>query len=73
MFVICNFTNALFFWLFLPETSCKSLEEMEEVFDSPLIVAGKASKPGHSRVQRSTEQPEKSATDAVFIEVSHVV
>lgn len=40
LFVICNFTNALFFWLFLPETKCLSLEKMNEVFAGPWVVVG---------------------------------
>ena len=32
VFVICNFTNALFFWAFLPETARRPLEEMNYMF-----------------------------------------
>ncbi|AEO68524.1 uncharacterized protein THITE_2145653 [Thermothielavioides terrestris NRRL 8126] len=39
LFVICNFTNALFFWAFLPETANRPLEEMNRLFtDAPLFV-----------------------------------
>jgi hypothetical protein len=39
LFVICNFTNALFFWAFLPETARRPLEEMNRLFtDAPLFV-----------------------------------
>ncbi|KAL2019954.1 hypothetical protein VTK56DRAFT_9046 [Thermocarpiscus australiensis] len=39
LFVICNFTNALFFWAFLPETAKRPLEEMNRLFtDAPLFV-----------------------------------
>lgn len=68
MFIVCNFTNAIFFWLFLPETSCKSLEEMEDVFDSPLIVVGRASKTRRSTMHRSIQRPHKSDENAVFVE-----
>lgn len=34
LFVICNFTNALFFWAFLPETARRPLEEMSVLFSS---------------------------------------
>lgn len=34
VFVICNFTNALFFWAFLPETAKLPLEEMNALFSS---------------------------------------
>ncbi|CAG7922055.1 unnamed protein product [Penicillium olsonii] len=41
VFVICNFTNALFFWLLLPETKQVPLEEMNQIFtNSPWIVLG---------------------------------
>lgn len=39
VFVICNFTNALFFWAFLPETKKLPLEEMNYLFtNAPLFV-----------------------------------
>lgn len=39
LFVICNFTNALFFWAVLPETARRPLEEMNRLFtDAPLFV-----------------------------------
>ena len=41
VFVICNFTNAVFFWLLLPETKQVPLEEMNQIFtNSPWIVPG---------------------------------
>ncbi|KAE8152292.1 general substrate transporter [Aspergillus avenaceus] len=41
LFVICNFTNAVFFWLLLPETKKLPLEEMNYLFsNSPWIVLG---------------------------------
>ncbi|KGO75210.1 Major facilitator superfamily domain, general substrate transporter [Penicillium italicum] len=41
LFVICNFTNALFFWLLLPETKRVPLEEMNQMFtNAPWIVPG---------------------------------
>ena len=42
LFIVCNFTNAVFFWLLLPETSRLSLERINLLFDSPWIVAGKS-------------------------------
>ncbi|KAL2259063.1 hypothetical protein VTK26DRAFT_7389 [Humicola hyalothermophila] len=39
LFIICNFTNALFFWAFLPETAKRPLEEMNHLFkNAPLFV-----------------------------------
>jgi hypothetical protein len=41
VFIICNFTNALFFYLFLPETKGLPLEEMNYLFtNAPFLVAG---------------------------------
>lgn len=34
IFVVCNFTNALFFWAFMPETAKRPLEEMNLLFSS---------------------------------------
>ena len=40
LFIICNFTNALFFYLFLPETKNLPLEEMDYLFaNAPFLVA----------------------------------
>jgi sugar porter (SP) family MFS transporter len=41
VFVVCNATNALFFWAFQPETKGLNLEDMDELFrDHPLFVPG---------------------------------
>ena len=41
LFIICNFTNAVFFYLFLPETKNLPLEEMNYLFtNAPMLVAG---------------------------------
>ncbi|EXJ95292.1 hypothetical protein A1O1_00412 [Capronia coronata CBS 617.96] len=43
LFIVCNFTNAIFFWLFLPETARRPLEEMNYLFThAPWIVVGKS-------------------------------
>ncbi|KAH7016776.1 general substrate transporter [Ilyonectria destructans] len=34
LFVVCNATNAIFFWAFMPETKLLPLEEMNELFSS---------------------------------------
>ncbi|KAF4624043.1 hypothetical protein G7Y89_g14132 [Cudoniella acicularis] len=40
LFIICNFTNALFFYLILPETKGLPLEEMNYLFtNAPILVA----------------------------------
>jgi hypothetical protein len=39
LFIVCNVTNALFFWAFLPETKKVPLEEMHHLFKHmPLFV-----------------------------------
>lgn len=39
LFCVCNFTNAVFFWAFLPETKKVPLEEMNHLFKSaPLFI-----------------------------------
>ena len=41
VFVVCNFTNAIFFWAFLPETAKRPLEEMNYLFThAPWFVPG---------------------------------
>lgn len=41
LFVVCNFTNALFFWAVLPETARRPLEEMNYLFENaPWFVPG---------------------------------
>jgi len=45
LFIVCNFTNAIFFWLFLPETARRSLETMNAFFtEAPLLVPGRTKK-----------------------------
>lgn len=41
LFVVCNFTNAIFFWAVMPETAKRPLEEMNKLFQNTgWIVAG---------------------------------
>lgn len=43
LFIVCNFTNAIFFWLLLPETARRPLEEMNALFEhAPWIVVGRS-------------------------------
>ncbi|KAL1968622.1 hypothetical protein VTN77DRAFT_1448 [Rasamsonia byssochlamydoides] len=46
IFIVCNLTNTLFFWAFLPETKGLNLEDMDELFyKSPTFVPGSNWKP----------------------------
>ncbi|OQE37926.1 hypothetical protein PENCOP_c009G01204 [Penicillium coprophilum] len=58
LFVVCNFTNALFFWLLLPETKRVPLEEMNQMFtNAPWIV------PGTSRENYMTHDLERKVEE----------
>ena len=53
VFIICNVTNGLFFWAFLPETKGLNLEDMDELFyESPTFIPGSKWKPS-SHVEQS--------------------
>lgn len=79
LFVICNATNALFFWAVLPETKQLPLEEMTYLFThAPWWV------PGTDRdayladfrgdlERRAAAIGEKGGVDEVFVEVKKVV
>ncbi|QQK46646.1 Major facilitator superfamily domain, general substrate transporter [Penicillium digitatum] len=69
LFVICNFTNALFFWLLLPETKQVPLEEMNRMFtNAPWIVPGsrKENYMTHDLERKVEEQEVKQ--DALHVE-----
>lgn len=75
LFCVCNFTNALFFYLVLPETKKLPLEEMNYLFThAPWIVPG-TDKASYSAglaadvERRAQEVREKNDPDH---EVSHV-
>lgn len=63
LFTVCNFTNAIFFWLLLPETKQLPLEEMNYLFThAPWIVVGtdraayRAGGPGGDLERRAREK-----------------
>ncbi|KAH8812430.1 general substrate transporter [Xylogone sp. PMI_703] len=37
VFIVCNVTNGLFFWAFLPETKGLNLEDMDDLFENSAI------------------------------------
>ncbi|CEN60235.1 hypothetical protein ASPCAL02676 [Aspergillus calidoustus] len=58
-FIVCNVTNALFFWAFLPETKKVPLEEMKELFTvTPIFVPGSSSKWGRNELRNLAESIE---------------
>ncbi|KAL4893887.1 general substrate transporter [Aspergillus ambiguus] len=62
LFIICNFTNAVFFWMLLPETKKLPLEEMNYLFsNAPWFVPGtkKENYLPHDLERRLEEQEEK--------------
>lgn len=64
LFCVTNFTNALFFWAFLPETKKLPLEEMNKMFiEAPWFVPAMDSKKySHRELQlRAAELAEKTA------------
>jgi hypothetical protein len=41
VFIVCNLTNAIFFWAFQPESKGLNLEDMDELFrEHPTFVPG---------------------------------
>ncbi|KAI0074444.1 general substrate transporter [Panus rudis PR-1116 ss-1] len=55
VFAICGFTNALFFWAFLPETRGIPLEELDYYFEKvPLFVPG-----SHVELRSASEREEE--------------
>lgn len=60
VFVVCNFTNALFFWAVMPETKKRPLEEMNYLFSkAPWFV------PGTSRVEYVSGDIERRVDEVV--------
>lgn len=71
VFIICNFTNAIFFWLLMPETSKLPLEEMNSLFtNAPWIVVGlkKEDYVSHGLERRLEEVAGKTESDAAHYE-----
>ncbi|KAJ5131874.1 hypothetical protein N7448_006032 [Penicillium atrosanguineum] len=65
LFAICNFTNAIFFWVLLPETKKVPLEEMNYMFShAPWIVPGSKTKDyiAHDLERKVEEQEVKQST-----------
>ncbi|KAK9454983.1 general substrate transporter [Dipodascopsis uninucleata] len=67
LFIICNFTNALFFWAFLPETKEVPLESMNNLFENaPWFIPGMKQKDylleleeevRHAKMEKDVSEP----------------
>lgn len=58
LFIVCNFTNAIFFWAFMPETAKLPLESMNRLFtEAPLFVpTANMSQYNHHELERRVEE-----------------
>jgi len=66
LFCICNFTNAVFFWVVMPETAKRPLEEMNYLFtNAPLFVPTMDSKQYQAHdLERRLEEAERKGSVA---------
>ena len=70
VFVVCNLTNAIFFWAFLPETAKRPLEEMNYLFEhAPWVVIGVSKE---TYVQGDIERRLEEVVEEKSGAVSHV-
>ncbi|KAG9195084.1 hypothetical protein G6011_00204 [Alternaria panax] len=76
LFVICNLTNAIFFYCFLPETAKRPLEEMNYLFtNAPLFVPGMNKNDFPTDLERRVEEvaaKQGSISHAENVEVKHM-
>jgi hypothetical protein len=71
VFIVCNFTNALFFWAVLPETAGRPLEEMNYLFtNAPLFVPGSSGRHDFATgdLERRVEEVERKGSVTVHHE-----
>ncbi|KAI6780471.1 uncharacterized protein J7T54_002869 [Emericellopsis cladophorae] len=71
LFVVCNLSNALFFWCFMPETKRLPLEEMNRLFSGSWIVIGSSKKLKQTRLdldERLDEAQTNKEVEAAEIE-----
>ena len=70
VFVVGNFTNAVFFWSFLPETKKLPLEEMEVLFSQSPTFVGNRDFSTYSRpaIQEIVENIERKETHISYTE-----
>ncbi|KAI8303118.1 hypothetical protein K4K59_013325 [Colletotrichum sp. SAR11_240] len=74
LFVVCNITNAIFFWAFLPETKGRPLEEMNELFSSnSWFVAGQTTRRHHSRdLENRLHEKERETVEGSHAETAEM-
>lgn len=66
LFVVCNFTNAIFFWAFMPETKQLPLEEMNHLFShTSWFVPGTSKRPSTTELDARLEQARHEKGDIV--------
>lgn len=72
VFVVCNFTNALFFWAFMPETAKRPLEEMNELFanTSWFVPTAKGVRRSTTELEIKAEEIRMGKTDVSYGEKS---
>ncbi|KAA8914122.1 hypothetical protein TRICI_003019 [Trichomonascus ciferrii] len=72
LFIVCNFTNAVFFWAFLPETGSTPLELMETLWnDTPWFVPAAKMRPDYLKeLQNQTKEVEEKTATATHVEDS---
>lgn len=68
--VVCNLTNAIFFWAILPETAKRPLEEMNYLFtNAPTFVPGmKSSEFQTHDLERRVEEVERKGSITSHVE-----
>lgn len=68
LFVVCNFTNAIFFWALMPETKQLPLEEMNLLFSGPWFVPTAPKRVGESELEARVRDARLEKHDNVQVE-----
>lgn len=69
LFVVCNFTNAIFFWAFMPETKRLPLEEMNTLFsETAWFVPGSAPRTATTELDARVEEARLEKEGAAQVE-----
>lgn len=72
LFIVCNLSNAIFFWLFLPETARRSLETMNAFFtEAPWSVPGRTKKYALAEPSDSEAAGGKEQNDSELAAADH--